>query len=389
MQYRKFGKLDWNASVLGFGCMRLPTTDGLPSSPNIIEFEAVRMVRRAIDAGVNYIDTAYPYHAMKSEGVVGKALKDGYREKVKLATKCPVWLIKKPEDFDAYLAEQLARLDMPKIDLYLMHGLTLDRWQSTVLKHNLLEKAEAAVADGRLGHVGFSFHDSYDAFVKIVDGYDKWSFCQIQYNYLDVKKQAGTAGLKYAHSKGLPVVIMEPLLGGKLANPPQKIMEMYHQEGVASAPADLALRWLWNQPEVTVVLSGMGAMQQVEQNIATASAAKAQSMPAKELEFIGRLQERYAKLIPIGCTRCNYCMPCPNGVDIPENLGLYNDGVVHEDMKRQSFVYMRFFKEQARAGACLQCKECEKKCPQKIPISDWMGKIHSALYEKPAQQPKA
>jgi predicted aldo/keto reductase-like oxidoreductase len=202
MQYRNFGKLDWKASALGFGCMRFPTSDGGRLSPNINEAEALRMVRHAIDSGVNYIDTAYPYHGGQSEIVVGKALKDGYREKVRLATKLPVWLIESEADFDRLLNEQLDKLQTSYIDFYLLHALSRSRWQDIVLKHNLLDRARAALADGRIRHLGFSFHDEYDAFEEIVNGSDLWSFCQIQYNYMDTEHPWSETGGKQGFGRG-------------------------------------------------------------------------------------------------------------------------------------------------------------------------------------------
>ena len=223
MKYRKFGKLDYQVSALGFGCMRLPTMDGKPMSGEVNEKESTRLIRSAIDRGVNYVDTAYPYHNGNSEIVTGKALGDGYRDKVKLATKSPLWFITSAADFDKFLNEQLKKLQTDHIDFYLMHGVGKERWENTVLKFGLLEKAEKAIADGKVGHLGFSFHDRPESFKPIVDAYDRWDFCQIQYNYMDTENQAGTAGLRYAASKGLAVIVMEPLLGGRLANPPAEV----------------------------------------------------------------------------------------------------------------------------------------------------------------------
>jgi uncharacterized protein len=376
MQFRPFGKLDWKASVLGFGAMRLPTT----SAGDIDEPKAIAMMRYAIDRGVNYVDTAYPYHQGKSEIVVGKALQDGYRDKVKLATKSPIWEIKKADDFDTLLAEQLTRLQTDHVDFYLLHGLGKDRWK-TVLDFDLLRRAEAALKDGRIRYLGFSFHDGLDAFKTIVDGYDDWTFCQIQYNYMDTQNQAGTEGLRYAAAKGLAVVVMEPVRGGRLAKAPQAIQAMWDSSPVKRTPSDWALQWVWNQPEVAVVLSGMSNMQQVEENLRSAEESAVHSLSAEELELINRARNVYQDRTVIPCTKCNYCMPCPNGVNIPGNFELYNDGRIYESVDMARSAYARFFAEPTRASACIQCRTCEDKCPQKIVISEWMPEVHAVLGE--------
>src|SRR4030066_182891 len=316
MEYRSFGRLDWRGSALGFGCMRLPTTDRKPMSSKIDQDRAARMIRYAIDRGVNYIDTAYHYQQGKSEAFVGRVLTSGYRERVKLATKSPVWLIKKPKHFDKYLDEQLARLRTDRIDFYLCHALNKKVWEKTIVKHKLLDRAERAREDGKIVHLGFSFHDDFAAFKKIGDGHDRRDISQIQYNYTDTENQAGTKGLRYAASKSLGVVIMEPLLGGRLAHPPRHIKD---------------------------------------------------------------IKKKYREMVPIPCTECSYCMPCPNGVDIPRNFEVYNNGYIHEDMRTARNTYERFVPKKNRASACAQCKRCERKCPQKIPISEWMPRVHAIL----------
>jgi predicted aldo/keto reductase-like oxidoreductase len=378
MQYRKFGKLDWKASVLGFGCMRLPTVDGNPHSPNINEAEAVRMIRHALDQGVNYFDTAYVYHEGRSETVLGKALR-GHRELAKAATKCPVWMIHEGADFDRILSEQLSRLQSDHIDFYLLHALDKSRWSEIVLKHKLLEKAGAAIGDGRIRHLGFSFHDNYESFPDILNGSDLWTFCQIQYNYMDTENQAGTQGLKLAAAKGLAVVIMEPLLGGRLAHPPPAIGQVIERSSVKRSPADWALQWLWDQPEVTVVLSGMSNLEQVDANLESASRARSHSFQAADVELIADLRRKYLDRAAIPCTKCNYCMPCPNGVNIPANFEIYNEAFLHEDIPGARFKYQIFVPEAARASACAACHACEDQCPQKIPISEWMPKVQALL----------
>lgn len=376
MNYRQFGNSDWKVSALGFGCMRFPMTpDG-----KVDETEAIKMIHYAIDNGVNYLDTAYVYHDGNSEIITGKALKGGYREKVRLATKCPVWLVNKPEDFEKLLDEQLEKLQIDYIDYYLLHALSHDNWNNIILKRDVLKQAEEAKKKGKIKHIGFSFHDTPEAFTEIIDGYDKWDFCQIQYNYLDTNNQAGTSGIKYAASKGIPVVIMEPLRGGKLANPPKDIMEILDSEGL-NPPYDCALQWLWDQPEVSVVLSGMSSMKQLEDNIASANKSAIGSMTESQKAALDRVREVYEARAAIPCTRCNYCMPCPNNINIPWNFELYNDGIIHNDVDSSRFSYKRFMDESNRASKCIECRICEEKCPQKIAISEWMPKVHSVLGE--------
>jgi predicted aldo/keto reductase-like oxidoreductase len=379
MKYRKFGKLETRVSALGFGCMRLPTLDGIPQSGNIDEAETIRMIRHAVDEGVNYIDTAYPYHNGRSEVVTGKALRDGYRSKVLLATKSPVWQIAKPSDFEACLDEQLARLETDHIDLYLLHALGTERWEGIVLRHNLLERAEAAVKDGRIGHIGFSFHDKADAFQRIVDGYGGWSMCQIQYNYMDTENQAGTSGLRYAAAKGLGIVVMEPLLGGRLAAPPQSAADVFRVSGNGWSPAEWALQWTWNQPEVSTVLSGMKTMDQVVENLRAAGRSEIGSLDAASLGLIERARKILLERAPIPCTQCGYCRPCPSGVDIPRNFELYNDCVIYDDPAIPRALYARFVPEGERASACTGCRTCEEKCPQGIAISECMPEVDAVL----------
>jgi predicted aldo/keto reductase-like oxidoreductase len=378
MQYRTFGKLDWQPSALGFGVMRLPLIEDDPAK--IDEPEATRMIRYAIDHGVNYVDTAYGYHGGNSERFLGRALKGGYREKVKLATKMPCWLVETREDFDRYLNEQLDKLETEHIDFYLLHGLNEDRWRK-LRDLGVREWSDKPIADGRIGYLGFSFHDTYQVFEQIVEEHN-WALCQIQYNYIDVEYQAGTRGLQYAASRGLAVVIMEPLLGGHLATPPQQIQAFWNAAAKERTPVDWALQWLWNQPEVSVVLSGMSTMQHVEENVASASASAVDMLTADELALIDRVRETYQGLRPIPCTQCRYCMPCPNGVDIPRNFRLYNDGVMYENPERPRLIYGWLSGDDgAGADACMQCRECEAECPQSIPISEWMPVVHEVLGE--------
>jgi predicted aldo/keto reductase-like oxidoreductase len=376
MKYRRFGKLDWQGSALGFGCMRLPIKE---KPEDIDEPETTRMLRYAIDRGVNYVDTAYGYHGGNSERVVGRVLKDGYREKVRLATKLPCWLVKAAEDFTRLFNEQIEKLQTDHIDFYLLHALGKDSWHK-MRDLGVREWTNKLLSDGRVRYLGFSFHDDFEAFKEIVDDYD-WTFCQIQYNYMDVENQAGTKGLQYAAAKGMAVVIMEPLLGGRLINPPQPIQALWDIAARKRSAADWALQWLWNQPEVSVVLSGMSTMAQVEENIASASVSDVGILTETDLALIEQVREKYKELCPIPCTRCGYCMPCPNGVDIPRNFAIYNQGVMYDKTEHSRDEYNNWIPQEARASACIQCRECEEKCPQHILISEWMPVVHEVLGE--------
>lgn len=378
MHYRKFGKDGWKISALGFGAMRLPQlADG-----TVDEDESIRMIRFGIDHGINYVDTAYMYHDGHSESIVGKALANGYREKVRIATKSPGHLINVAEDFDRILDDQLQRLNVSKIDYYLFHGIGYSGLEQ-IKDLNLFSRMEKAKNDGRIGHIGFSFHDVAAAFIKIIDSYDCWDFCQIQYNYMDITNQAGTDGLLYAAKKGIPVVIMEPLLGGRLTRPPKSIATMFKESiGSRRTPAEWSLQWIWNHPEVSTILSGMSTMEQVQENVAAADKSQSGSFDTTELTFIEQVRNEFSKRAVIPCTKCNYCMPCPHGVIISWNFDLYNQEVIYEDPGFPRFVYNNFVKPENRASECIGCKACESRCPQQIKISEWMPKIEETLGEK-------
>jgi uncharacterized protein len=379
MLYRKFGKTNEMVSTLGFGCMRLPLLAG-GDPTQIDETKAMQLVRYAIDHGVNYIDTAYPYHgkgmgfAGESEPFVGKVLKDGYREKVKIATKLPSWLIQTRADMDKYLNEQLQRLETNCIDFYLVHALNDTLWNN-VKKAGIVDFLDQARKDGRIKHAGFSFHEKNEFFNDIVDGYD-WGFCQIQYNYMDEDFQAGRKGLEYAAKKGLGITIMEPLRGGKLAmNIPQTVMEAFHQADIQRSPADWALRWVWNHPEVSVVLSGMNTLEQLTENLNIAGEAKENSLSAKEIAVIGQAKHLFKQRIKVPCTGCAYCMPCPSGVDIPTCFTYYNNFHIFGCEE-----FYRLLPENKRASNCVECGECESHCPQSIEIREELKKV-VALFE--------
>ena len=379
MNYRRFGRLDWEVSALGFGAMRLPVIENDQSKIN--EPEAIKMIRHAVDRGVNYIDTAYGYHQAKSEGLVGQALNDGYRDKVRLATKLPAGEVNSGADFDRVLNEQLKRLGTDHIDFYLLHGLNKANWIK-LRDLEVLKWAEGAITEGRINYLGFSFHDDLAVFKEIIDANDKWTFCQIQYNFMDQEYQAGTEGLKYAADKGLAVVVMEPLRGGQLSKePPEKAVKLWEKAAVKRTPADWALQWVWNQPEVSTALSGMSTIEHVAENVESAAGSGVGTLTDEESALIGQVREVYRNLSPIPCTDCKYCLPCPNGVSIPRIFELYNEGYIYGDHRRARYFYRQLPKEE-QADCCVECEECMDVCPQDFPIPEWLEKCHGWLGPK-------
>ncbi len=364
MKYREFGKTGLKVSALGFGTMRLPL---LEDGVTVDEKEAVRIIRHAIDSGVNYVDTAYPYHQGTSEIVVGKALEDGYRDKVFLADKSPIWKLEQESDFDTILDEQLQKLQTDHIDFYLLHALNKERFEK-VQKFHLRDHMLEARKAGKIRYLGFSFHDDLALFKQIVEYTDQWDFCQIQYNYINRAYQAGDEGLKYAAEKGLAVVIMEPLLGGRLANLSKHVAEVFSKD---KTPVEHALDFLWDKKEVSLLLSGMGAEQQVEDNLTYAGRSSVGMLSEEETQRYVKAKEIYDNMSMVDCTGCAYCMPCPFGLNIPELFKAYNTYGLEgkTGMKRE------YEKQQVLADSCRSCHRCEKVCPQNIKISEKMKKI--------------
>ncbi|MGM0500083.1 MAG: aldo/keto reductase [Bacillota bacterium] len=375
MNYRKMGKLDIEVSALGFGAMRLPIIDD--DSANIDEAEAIKMIRYGIDNGINYVDTAWPYHQGESEKVVGKALKDGYREKVYLATKLPIWECETEKDLDKYFNKQLEKLQVEKIDFYLLHALNEKYWQ-TVKNLNIIEWAEKKKEEGKIKYLGFSFHDSHQLFDEIINSYD-WDFCQIQYNYLDTEYQAGKKGLQKAYDKGIAVVIMEPIRGGWLAQePPQSAKKLFDLENPDRTSVEWALHWIWSQKEPGVVLSGMSNMQQLKENLETASESKIGLLSDSEFEMMEKAAEEMRG--PITCTRCEYCLPCPEDINIPKNFHLYNQAKLLDKGQEMAEKYFEL-DETARASNCIECGQCEPQCPQNLDIIDLLKEVDKFFQE--------
>ncbi len=353
-------------SILGFGCMRFPMRGG-----SIDEPRSIAMIRDSIEKGINYFDTAYFYHNGKSESLLGNALEGGYRERVKIATKLPPFMVTKLEGAKKILDTQLTKLKTDYIDYYLLHMLsdkpTFDRMENI----GVIEWLENLKKEGIIRNIGFSFHGSKTDFELLIKAYP-WDFCQIQYNYMDENNQATKAGLELAHSLGIPVVIMEPLRGGKLVNNlPQEVLKEFRTSDKNKTPAEWALRWIWNHPEVNVILSGMGDEAQIEENVKIAGNAAANSFTQEELAMFDRVKKILLDKTKVPCTACGYCMPCPFGVNIPGCFSAYNDKYLLKDRGSR----MKYFqtlgvlsKQPAFASLCTECGKCERHCPQNIQI---------------------
>ncbi len=363
MLYRKNPVNQKELSILGYGCLRFSK-----KGKAIDQEKAEEEMRAAIERGVNYFDTAYTYGG--SEVCLGKFLAKGYRDKVNIATKLPHYFIKKEGDMERYFMEELKRLQTDHVEYYLMHMLNdVERWEY-LQSFGIREWIEEKKAKGQIENIGFSFHGGTENFKKVLDAYD-WDFCQIQYNYMDEHSQAGRRGLQYAHEKGLPVIIMEPLRGGRLVNGlPADAVKLFEAENLRRSPAEWGLRWLWNQPEVTVVLSGMNDIAQVEENVRIAADARVGCMTAHELEVIEKVKAEINRSVRVPCTGCGYCMPCPAGVDIPACFAAYNTRYTdswYQGMKAY-MMCTTFRTELSNASKCVKCGKCEQHCPQGISI---------------------
>lgn len=374
MQYRKDKKGN-DISLLGYGCMRF-TRKGA----SIDIDKAEKEVMAAINGGVNYLDTAYIYPG--SEVAVGEILKrNKCRDRVYIASKLPHYLIKSMDGVEKTFKEELKRLQTDHIDYYLMHMLTdLATWEK--LKKLGVDKwIKEKLTSGQIRNIGFSYHGNTDMFKQLVDAYE-WDFCQIQYNYMDEHSQAGVEGLRYASDRNLPVIIMEPLRGGRLVNLlPESAKELFRKDPEGRMPADLAFKWLYDQPEVTCVLSGMNSLEMVEQNVASASGAIAGCMTESDKKLVEQVREEIRRQVKVGCTGCGYCMPCPKGVDIPGTFRCYNamysEGKSSGRMDYLQCTAMR--QNTSSASQCVQCGKCESHCPQHIAIRKELKKAVAEL----------
>lgn len=391
MLYRPFGKTGEMVSILGMGAMRLPTIDNKPDQIDIRE--ATEMLHYCVDHGVNYVDTGYFYHSSSmglpgaSEEFLGNALVGGLRDKVMLATKLPPMLVKESADMERIFADQLKRLRTDHIDCYLLHGLNAMEW-NRMREMGVLDFLQKAKAHGDIRFAGFSFHDEFPAFMDIVDGFD-WDMCQIQYNFMDTDYQAGRPGLRHAGSKGMAVVVMEPLKGGKLASGvPEDVLAIWDEAAEKKTPAEWALRWVWDHKEVSCVLSGMNTIQDVQENVRSASDGLAGSLGRIELDLFERVCKVYEERQFVPCTKCNYCMPCPNGLNIPMLFGFRNDVELYGNVQDSMMMYAGFTQTgvTAKASDCLECGDCETACPQKIEIINTLRQC-AEFFESQAPPP--
>ena len=375
MKYRTYGKLGIQGSAFGLGCMRF---NGKASGDSVIdEQKAVSLIRRAIDGGVTYIDTAYVYLDKTSEIVLGKALRDGYRDRVTIATKMPIEQVHDRASMEALLEEELRKLQTDHIDFYLMHGINKEKWE-TFKKIGAREFFNDMKAAGKIRFKCFSFHSSYEDFEYILNDWD-WDMVQIQYNFMDINNQAGTRGLELAGSKGIPVVIMEGLLGGKLAKAPSNVQALYDAFPVKRSPVEWAFRWLCNHPEVAVVLSGCNEAEQIDENLRIFDTVEPGIMTEDELKLIDRVREAYISRTKIGCTGCRYCMPCPNGVDIPGVFAAWNNASLYDADPNNDWGFRMLREHNRGADNCIGCGACEAACPQHLSIIDSLKKAWKEL----------
>ncbi len=376
MKYRHNDKLGIDFSAFGVGCMRFPMKE-IDGVNKVDEEISTPIIRHAIDNGVNYIDTAYVYSDRHNEEAVAHALRDGYRDKVYLATKLPTWAVSTREDMDRLLDEQLANLETDRIDFYLVHSLGKSEWEK-MRDLGVREFLDLAKASGKIKYACFSFHDSYEVFIDIIDSYD-WDMCQIQYNYMDIENQATKNGLEYAGSKGIPVVIMEGLLGGKLANAPENVKALFDGYPVKRSPVEWAFRWICNHPEVATVLSGVTTMEQCDDNLAIFDRCEVGIMDETEEKLISDVREAYKSRTKVGCTGCNYCMPCPSGVEIPKIFRIWNKLFLYDEKTAGNPRYGKVMEEGHGADKCVECGACEGICPQHIGIIDMLKTAHGEM----------
>jgi uncharacterized protein len=371
--------MDWQVSALGLGTGRLPGTGTGVAGLN--EAEAIKLIRGAIDSGVNYLDLPYVYDSELREQItrcIGRALRDCYREKIKIAAGLPAPLIKSGRDIERFLDKQLSLLQTDRLDFFLIAALDRQTWPKLPAS-SVFHRAEASIASGRLGHLGFAFHDDFQTLRTIVDAYDNWTLSRFQYSFMDIDHHPGTGGIKYAGGKGLAVVISAPLKGGRLTKKiPESAAGIWSSDLLKRSPAEWGLRWAWNLPEVSTVAVDMSDIGQVKENAALADSIEPDSLTVPEELLVNKVRDAYLALKHIPCTACRGCMPCPQGIDVPRIFELFNDAVIYRDTKIPRSIYRD---EEHCIEDCNECGNCLKACGRRIPITDWLEKARRLLAE--------
>ena len=383
MLYREMGRTGEEVSILGFGCMRFPT-DG--RYEHINRKRATSLLDFALESGINYFDTAYTYHGVNtkeggdSELFLGEYFhENGNRDNVYLSTKLPSWLVNEKGDFDKYINSQLRRLKTDYIDFYLLHSVKENNW-SRLEELGVFDFLDSAVEDGRIKYTGFSTHDKTELFKDVVESYN-WDMCLIQYNYLDENIQVGRKGLEFAAKRKIGVAVMEPLKGGVLANyTPPEVTDIWKNADEERTPAQWSFRYLWNHPEINTVLSGMNTMKHLVENIFTASDGEPNSLTPHDLKLMDQVKEAYQEKITVECSACDYCMPCPNGVNIPQCFSYLNQAAMLNDPSNVHTQYHFMLKDEEKSNNCLRCGVCEELCTQNIPIKEKMKQVKQEFH---------
>ena len=378
MEYRKWSKNNITTSLLGLGAMRLPKINLF--SNEIDEIKSIKLIRYAIDKGINLIDTAYIYNDCISEEIVGKALSDGYREKVILSTKLPLWLVDQEQDFEILFNEQLKRLGTDYIDLFLFHALNRESLEK-LRAINGFQFLDRKIQEGSIKTAGFSFHDDYSFFKELIEAYD-WGACMLQFNFIDQDTQAGIEGIEYATKNKIPIIVMEPLKGGLLCTPPEEVTNIYNNHNPRLNSIAWSFKWIADFSGVKSILSGMSSINMIEENITYFNNCLSEKLTSSDKKMLNIVRNLYKKRSAINCTNCQYCLPCPEGVIIPVNFMIYNDNQIYDAQEVSQNKYNDWLDDTTSALNCTGCKLCEERCPQKIKISDILSDIKTEILSR-------